>query len=481
MLLNKGLKRLSIVSSITSAALLFLVSGILHADRIAGGDAHNLAAKGNGSQYVWGADNNGQLGDGTTLDALNPIPVVDIRYNALDGAIAVVSHGDNNLVLLDDATLLGWGPNENGQLGSGLLYSGKYLGVVPDDGEDATDPEDGTEPEPEVPTPALTFPTEVVDPDGNPISNITAIALGENFAAGVDQAGSVLVWGNLAAFEPREESREPVNTYRDKFFDPTIEFIDSKYIDGDPVKEYELQYMRDAEGNRYTGIIEVAVGDSHLLALTNTGLVLAWGENSAGQLADGTLTQRAYPVYVRSSSQTMIGNITSIAARGTASIAVRSDGRVLGWGSTLIATPLDTDDTTTTIDRSEASYAKLLVDGEGHAITNIRRIALGYSHMLGLTLDGRVNGWGSNSNGQLGDGTNFTVTGTSTVKLSNGQALRNVSEIAVGSIHSIALLHDGQVLTWGSGENGRLGDGTNIDSYYAVNARDINNNPFLLY
>ena len=87
----------------------------------------------------------------------------------------------------------------------------------------------------------------------------------------------------------------------------------------------------------------VAVGDNHLLALTNTGNVLAWGENSAGQLADGTLTQRAYPVYVHSSSQAMVSNITSIAARGTASIAVSADGRVLGWGSTLIATPLDTD------------------------------------------------------------------------------------------------------------------------------------------
>ena len=135
----------------------------------------------------------------------------------------------------------------------------------------------------------------------------------------------------------------------------------------------ELQYMRDAEGNRYTGIIEVAVGDSHLLALTNTGLVLAWGENSAGQLADGTLIQRAYPVYVRSSSQTMIGNITSIAARGSASIAVRSDGRVLGWGSTLIATPLDTDSLTTSaiIERPDAPYAEPLTDGEGKAITGM--------------------------------------------------------------------------------------------------------------
>jgi len=122
-----------------------------------------------------------------------------------------------------------------------------------------------------------------------------------------------------------------------------------------------------------------------------------------------------------------------------------------------------------------------LTDGEGKAITGMLRIALGDSHMLGLTLDRKVKGWGSNSNGQLGDGTNFTVTGTATVILGNGQPIGNISEIAVGSSHSMALRHDGQVFTWGSGENGRLGDGTNIDSYYAVNARDTNNNPFLLY
>ncbi|HDH15478.1 MAG TPA: hypothetical protein ENG90_03225, partial [Gammaproteobacteria bacterium] len=60
-------------------ALLLLVSAPLYADRISTGDAHNLVARGDGNQFVWGSDANGQLGDGLTLDALNPIPVVDIR------------------------------------------------------------------------------------------------------------------------------------------------------------------------------------------------------------------------------------------------------------------------------------------------------------------------------------------------------------------------------------------------------------------
>jgi alpha-tubulin suppressor-like RCC1 family protein len=470
MSVNKRLKRTSFVSSIASGALLLLVSGAVFADRIAAGDAHNLAAFGSGEQYVWGGNANGQLGDGTTLDALNPVPVVDIRYNSLDGAIAVVSHGDNNLVLLDDATLLGWGPNEEGQLGSGLLYSGKYKGITEDDSDD----------EPLEPaSTAIAYPTEVVDPDGKPISNITAIALGGNFAAAINQEGSVLVWGNLDDFQDTEESREPVNRYRDKFFDPNIEFIDSKYKDGEPAVDYDIQYMRDAQGNRYTNIISVAVGDNHLLALTNTGHVLAWGENSAGQLGDGSLAQRAYPVFVRNSQQVMIANIASIAAHGSTSMAVSADSRLLGWGNTAVVVPVD--DTASLIASPEEPYARPMADGNGKAISGLRRVALGDSHMLGLTLDGRVNAWGSNSNGQLGDGSNFSVSGTATVMLGNGQPIGNIIEIAVGSSHSLALRQDGFAFAWGSGENGRLGDGTNIDSYYAVNIRDGNNNPFSLF
>ena len=467
--------------SIIFGALGLLVSGPLLADRITAGDAHNLVARGDGSQYVWGSDANGQLGDGLTLDALNPIPVVDIRYNSLDGAIAVVTHGDNNLVLLDDATLLAWGPNENGQLGSGLLYSGKYKGDEADDGGDGIDPGDGTKPEPGEPaSAAITFPTEVVDPDGKPISNITAMALGANFAAAVNQEGSVLVWGDLDAFKDTEEDREPANRYRDKFFDPSIEFIDSMYRDGDPAGDYDLQYMRDAQGNRYTNITAVAVGDSHLLALTNTGHVLAWGENSFGQLGDGTLTQRAYPVFVHNSQQVMIANIASIAARGTTSMAVSADSRLLGWGSTAFVAPVD-NNSPNLIARPEEPYARPLADRDGKAISGLRRVVLGESHMLGLTLDAHVKGWGSNSNGQLGDGTNFLVSGTSTVILGNGQPIGNIIEIAVGSSHSLALRQDGYVFTWGLGDNGRLGDGTNIDSYYAVNVRDRNNYPFSLF
>ena len=467
------------------AAFFMLLAGPLQADRITAGTAHNLVAKGNGSQFVWGANDNGQLGDGTTLDALNPIAVVDIRYNALDGAIAVVAHGDNSLVLLDNATLLGWGPNENGQLGSGVLYRGKYLNLPEEAESDGGDATDGEETEPAPADNTLLFPTVIVDPDGKPLSNITAIALGANFAAAVNQEGNVLVCGNLEAFKDREQDREPVNRYRDKFFDPTIEFIDSQYKDGDPVDEFELLYMTDQQGNRVPGIVAVAVGDDHLLALTNTGNVLAWGENDSGQLGDGSQRQSAYPVYVRNPQQAVIGGIVSIAAIDNRSWAITADGHLLGWGGGVAAVPLEeeTDETevTNADPRSAEYYAQPVTDDEGRPITGVRKLAPGSSHILALTFDSRVIGWGSNSNGQLGTGSNADVPGTAKVITRNGQRLADVSEIAVGSTHSLAVLHNGLVYAWGSGENGRLGDGTNIDSYFAVNVRSRSNAAFSLF
>jgi len=214
--------------------------------------------------------------------------------------------------------------------------------------------------------------------------------------------------------------------------------------------------MRDALGNRYTGIVAVAVGDSHLLALTNTGHVLAWGENSVGQLADGTLRQRAYPVFVRNSQRVMIANITSVAARGTISAAVTADGRVLGWGSAVVVAPIS-NTSPSILARPAEPYARPLADGDGKAITGIRHIALGASHTLGLTLDGRVKGWGSNSNGQLGDGTNASVTGTATVILGNGQQLGNIIEIAVVShFAATALSSPGARAKTGNSAMGRI-------------------------
>jgi hypothetical protein len=75
-------------------------------------------------------------------------------------------------------------------------------------------------------------------------------------------------------------------------------------------------------------IVQVASGSEHTLALTGySGRVYAWGGNDAGQLGDGTTTQRLRPELT-----TLVG-ITQIAASALESAAVRSDGTLLTWGN----------------------------------------------------------------------------------------------------------------------------------------------------
>src|SRR5216683_1039462 len=88
-------------------------------------------------------------------------------------------------------------------------------------------------------------------------------------------------------------------------------------------------------------------------------------------------------------------------------------------------------------------------------LTNVTAIAAGSDHSLALLSDGAVMAWGANFLGQLGDG---TFTGRLTPVAVSG--LTNVTAIAGGGFHSLALLSDGTAMAWGYNADGSLGDGT---------------------
>jgi alpha-tubulin suppressor-like RCC1 family protein len=80
----------------------------------AGGNAsHSLALKSNGKLYAWGSNNYGQLGDGTAVDKLSPVPIAGNDW------VEFVAGLDHNLALKSNGTLWAWGSNNYGQLGDG--------------------------------------------------------------------------------------------------------------------------------------------------------------------------------------------------------------------------------------------------------------------------------------------------------------------------------------------------------------------------
>ena len=199
----------------------------------------------------------------------------------------------------------------------------------------------------------------------------------------------------------------------------------------------------DGGVNLYSSIVEgqfikVSCGDYHSLALRDDGTVWAWGYNYYGQLGDGTRTTRYTAVQVSGLSR-----ITAIAGGGNHSLALKNDGTVWAWGYNEYG-QLGNGSATT-------RYTAAQVSG----LSGITAIAGGGNHSLALKNDGTVWAWGYNEYGQLGDGS--TTTRYTAVQVSG---LSGITAIVGEGTHSLALKSDGTVWACGLNDVGQLGDGT---------------------
>jgi alpha-tubulin suppressor-like RCC1 family protein len=206
-----------------------------------------------------------------------------------------------------------------------------------------------------------------------------------------------------------------------------------------------------------SGVIAVAAGQDHTLALKSDGTVWAWGENNHGQLGNtdlvGTASYSNVPIQV---SIPIPSNVPVIAiAAGTEfSMALDNSGTVWAWGLN---------------DNSQLGSSTLFptdqyVPVKITTLPVITQIAAGQSHALVVDTNGSVWAWGNNSNGQLGIGaTDITSYSTFPVQI-NPSVLSGVASVAAGDLNSFALKSDGTVWAWGLNAAGQLGIGSNTDS-----------------
>ena len=195
-----------------------------------------------------------------------------------------------------------------------------------------------------------------------------------------------------------------------------------------------------------TGITAIAGGGSHSLALRNDGTVRAWGDNTFGELGDGSSVDSNVPVQVVN-----LTGVIAIAAGGWHSLALKSDGTVWGWG-------YNGDGAL-----GNGSYTNSNLPVQVLNLPGVTALAGGERHSLALKNDGTVWAWGYNSYGQLGNGT--TANSNVPLQVLN---LAGVTAIAGGEMHSLALKNDGTVWAWGWNADGQLGNGTDTDSNVPV-------------
>lgn len=144
------------------------------------------------------------------------------------------------------------------------------------------------------------------------------------------------------------------------------------------------------------GVESVSPAFRHTCATLETGGVKCWGDNSEGELGDGTLQSRLRPV----DASTLIFGARAVAAGSVAdhTCAVTEDFRTMCWGANFAGQLGDG----TTKDRKAAVRVK------GGLIVTTAAVGAGYT--CAVTQSGKVWCWGENSSGQLGDGTGTSST-----------------------------------------------------------------------
>ncbi len=225
----------------------------------------------------------------------------------------------------------------------------------------------------------------------------------------------------------------------------------------------------------------------HTIALHHDGTVYSWGWNEYGRLGNNSTTDSHIPIKVLkgaySEGTTYLGDnssnkTTAVALGYSHSIALATDGTVYSWGNNdhgRLGDNTDTDrDTPVKVLKGAYSGTTYLGDDSGNKIT---AVALGGGHSVALVADGTMYSWGYNYRGQLGD--NSTTDSHIPIKVLKGaysegttylgdNSSNKIIAVALGYFHSIALTEDGTVYSWGYNWYGQLGDNSTTNSSIPV-------------
>jgi len=435
---------------------------------IAAGCSFDLALASNGTLWAWGQGSDGQLGNGTT-PPYSTTPV-EVAIPAGTDVTGIAADAFDGLALTTSGSLLTWGSNANGELGNGSTTSdsepasvhfppGTVIKAIAGGGFNdlalATTGEvfgwglntngqvgDGGESE------AL-LPVKVAIPAGTSVSRVAAASAGGFQDLALTSTGQVLSWG------ANYDAQLGNGTISQTFSSLAISSNGGLFAMG----ANDLGQLGIGTGSNSDRPVAVALpsgvsvasaaeGCAHSLALTRGNSLLSWGANFDGQLGNGTTNSSELPGAV---SLPKGVTPTAVVAGCLHSLALTSAGRILSWGANFDGQLGNGTTTSSDLPRSVSIPSGVTVTA----------VAAGCDHSLALTSTGQVLAWGAGSDGQLGDGSTKGSLAPVWVELPSGTV---VAKVAAGCNHSLALTATGQVLAWGEGTAGQLGNGTYSNS-----------------
>jgi alpha-tubulin suppressor-like RCC1 family protein/serine/threonine protein kinase len=344
---------------------------------------------------AWGGNISGTLGNGLSTDSDVPVNVLP-HLLAGKTVVQLAAGMLHTLALTSEGKIYAWGENKYGQLG-------------------------GTA------TESILVPLEMELRGALAGKKVVAVAAGNTFSLALTSEGRVVAWGGndqgqLGDGSERTFSAEPV----------------------------EVESGGVLKGVR---VAQIAAGVAHGMGLTSSGAVVTWGSNNWGHLGIGRAGGISRVPVALDAPAWAGRRITDIASGALAghSLAVAEDGTLYGWGLNFFQQ----------VGVRDADGDKLRAARITHPVleAGAKALSAGVSHSVVLTRDERVVCFGGNDRGQLGIGMTGQSFSPMPVDASGPLKGREVTLVKAGSYFSAALTRDGQVFTWGSGVNGRLGIG----------------------
>jgi len=268
---------------------------------ISAGFSHTMAISAFGELLAWGHNTHGQLGDGTTDFQLNPVWV-------MDGVIAVSAGFSHTMAITNDGSLWAWGSNRGGQLGDGTT---------------------------------------------------------------IDRHSPVWIMGNAMAVSAGKYHTEVIT------FDGSLWTLG---ING-PVQVG-------------SNMVSVSASGEYTMALRFDGVLWGWGRNNLGQLGNGT-------TFDSSPDTPIMDDVVAVSARngdglGGHTMAIRTDGSLWGWGNNSHG-QLGNGTSSSGLSSPNPNPMEIM--------DNVVEVSIGFQHTIAIMADGSLWGWGYNRQGQVGDDT----------------------------------------------------------------------------
>jgi alpha-tubulin suppressor-like RCC1 family protein len=471
------------------------VKNLTKVDAVAAGGGQTCALTSNGAMWCWGDNFYGQLGDGTSGNGTNSD--VPLGVSGLDADVQQIATGTSDTcAILIGGDLKCWGENQDGELGVGnttnqdlptqstglaegvtqvTLGQSHSCAIIATPGATAVCwglNSDGVLGNGQMKGPNDPIATAVFGlsspPSGGPGGPVQ-LAAGFVHTCVLLSTDKVSCWG--AGFDGQLGAGNTLN-----FDIPTptvglplpggsVNAVTSGPDTGcalNPSLTVDCwgQYVGDGTANTYdtaqaitdlpAGIAQVSVADQGACTVTSGGGLDCWGDNTWGEVGNGTSGSPATsPVAV-----SITGTVQAVSTGGQHACAVVNGatmGEAFCWGDNTYG---GLGDGTTTQQDSPVRVQKL---------SRISEISAGQFHTCAIIIAGLVRCWGDNSSGELGN--NSTSNSDKPVTVSG---LTSVVQVAAGQSFTCALTNSGSVYCWGYNVDGELGDGTTTQSKIPV-------------